>query len=60
MVEMSAMGFTLAVCPEKLYEPLSSEAKENLIKWLGGINDKDMPDSELIRFRIPLFLLKVE
>ncbi|KAG8905617.1 hypothetical protein FRB99_008563 [Tulasnella sp. 403] len=52
MVEMSPIGFTLAVCPEKFYDPLPQNAKDNLIKWLGGINGKDMPDTNWLWFRV--------
>jgi hypothetical protein len=45
MVEMAAMGFALSICPARFWEPLSQVAKYNLVRWLGGINDKDMPDS---------------
>lgn len=52
MVEMSPIGFSLAMCPDKFFEPLSQQAKDNLIRWLGGINGKDMPDTNWRWFRV--------
>jgi hypothetical protein len=52
MVEMSPIGFSLAMCPQKLFEPLTSQSKENLIQWLGCINGKDMPDTNWLWFRV--------
>lgn len=57
MVEMSPIGFALAMAPEQLYNPLSQEAKDNLIKWLGAINGKDMPDTNWLWFRVSVPLL---
>ncbi|CAE6442191.1 unnamed protein product [Rhizoctonia solani] len=52
MVEMSAIGFTLAVAREKLWDPLSEQQKNNLADWLGAINDKEMPDTNWLWFRV--------
>ncbi|KAG9034731.1 hypothetical protein FRB95_012681 [Tulasnella sp. JGI-2019a] len=52
MVEMSPIGFALAMAPEQLYHPLSQEVKDHLIKWLGAINGKDMPDTNWLWFRV--------
>lgn len=52
MVEMSPIGFTLAMAPEKFFQPLSQQAKDNLINWLGCINGKDMPDTNWLWFRV--------
>ena len=52
MVECSAIGFAIAVAKEKLWDPLSSEAKENFGKWLGGMNDKEMPNTNWLWFRV--------
>lgn len=38
LVEMAAIAFGLLLAPEKLWEPLSSEAKSNLIAWLNQAN----------------------
>lgn len=42
MVEMSPIGFALAVASEQLWKPLSAESKEALCKWLTAINDKEV------------------
>jgi hypothetical protein len=47
MVEMAAIGFTLAVAKEQIWDQMNETGKNNLTQWLNGINDKDMPNSEL-------------
>lgn len=42
MVEMSPIGFALAVASEQLWSPLSPAAKETLREWLTAINDKEV------------------
>lgn len=38
LVEMAAIAFGLLIAPEKLWAPLSSEAKSNLAAWLNLAN----------------------
>jgi hypothetical protein len=52
MVECSAIGFSLAVAREKLWDPLSPAAKANVERWLGGMNDKEMPNTNWLWFRV--------
>ncbi|TFK33957.1 hypothetical protein BDQ12DRAFT_707153 [Crucibulum laeve] len=52
MVECSAIGFSIAVAKEKLWDPLSEEAKKNFEDWLGGMNDKEMPNTNWLWFRV--------
>ncbi|EJD54761.1 hypothetical protein AURDEDRAFT_156540 [Auricularia subglabra TFB-10046 SS5] len=52
MVECSAIGFTLAVARHAIWDPLSDEAKGYLEAWLGGMNDKTMPDTNWLWFRV--------
>ena len=52
MVECSAIGFALSVAKDKLWDPLSDEAKANFETWLGGMNDKQMPDTNWLWFRV--------
>lgn len=52
MVEMSPIGYTLAMCPEQVWGKLSVQGKENLAAWLGAINDKEMPDTNWLWFRV--------
>jgi hypothetical protein len=43
MVECAAIGYTLAVSREAIWDPLEANAKKNLEQWLGGMNDKVGP-----------------
>lgn len=54
MVECSAIGFSIAVAKEQLWDPLSKEAKEHFEQWLGGMNDKEMPNTNWLWFRVCL------
>lgn len=40
LVEMAALGYALMIAPEKVWEPLEPEQRENLAKWLYQINDR--------------------
>lgn len=51
-VEMAAIAYGLMFAPEKLWEPLSAEAKDNLIQWLSTINDNAVCDSNWTFFRV--------
>ncbi|KAF9078718.1 hypothetical protein BDP27DRAFT_1207213 [Rhodocollybia butyracea] len=52
MVECSAIGYALSVSGKELWDPLSEEAKENIGNWLGGMNDKEMPNTNWLWFRV--------
>ncbi|KLO16150.1 hypothetical protein SCHPADRAFT_231573 [Schizopora paradoxa] len=52
MVECSAIGFSIAVAKEQLWDPLPDAAKRNFEDWLGGMNDKQMPDTNWLWFRV--------
>ncbi|KAF8589181.1 hypothetical protein K439DRAFT_1658141 [Ramaria rubella] len=52
MVECAAIGYTLAVAKEAIWNPLDAIAKDNLAQWLGGMNDKEMPDTNWLWFRV--------
>ncbi|KAH8116153.1 hypothetical protein DFH11DRAFT_1584573 [Phellopilus nigrolimitatus] len=52
MVECSAIGFSIAVAKEQLWDPLPQEAKTNFENWLGGMNDKQMPNTNWLWFRV--------
>lgn len=52
MVECSAIGFSIAVAKEQLWDPLSPEAKANFENWLGAMNDKEMPNTNWLWFRV--------
>lgn len=52
MVECSALGFAIAVAREKLWDPLTPEAKEKAANWLNTMNDKEMPNTNWLWFRV--------
>ncbi|KAJ8468640.1 hypothetical protein ONZ51_g9516 [Trametes cubensis] len=52
MVECSAIGFALSVAREHLWDPLPPEGKRHLEEWLGGMNDKEMPNTNWLWFRV--------
>ncbi|KAH9942273.1 uncharacterized protein BXZ73DRAFT_74558 [Epithele typhae] len=52
MVECSAIGFSLAVAREHIWDPLPDEGKRHLEEWLGGMNDKEMPNTNWLWFRV--------
>lgn len=60
MVECSAIGFSLAVAKEQIWDAMSAEARKNLEAWLGGMNDKQMPNTNWLWFRVrSRFLLQL-
>ncbi|KAE9407901.1 hypothetical protein BT96DRAFT_962961 [Gymnopus androsaceus JB14] len=52
MVECSAIGYALSVAGHELWGPLSEKAKEDIGNWLGGMNDKEMPNTNWLWFRV--------
>ncbi|KAI0065803.1 hypothetical protein BV25DRAFT_1596361 [Artomyces pyxidatus] len=52
MVECSALGFAIAVARPQLWDPLGAEAQERVGQWLGGMNDKAMPNTNWLWFRV--------
>ena len=54
MVECSAIGFSLSVAKEHLWDALDDDGKRNLENWLGGMNDKEMPNTNWLWFRVCL------
>lgn len=51
-VEMAAISYGLILAPEKLWEPLSEEEKDNLANWLYGINEYELPICNWILFAV--------
>lgn len=41
-VEMAAISVSILLAPEKLWNPLSAEAKQNVANWLGTINSRQI------------------
>ncbi|EUC48018.1 hypothetical protein COCMIDRAFT_88323 [Bipolaris oryzae ATCC 44560] len=52
MVEACPIGFTLAVANKEFWEPLTERQKKNVETWLGSMNDKKMPDTNWLWFRV--------
>ena len=52
MVEMCPLGFALIVAPGQLWEPLTDAEKANVQKWLCSINQKEMPNTNWLWFRV--------
>lgn len=52
MVECSAIGFALSVAKQQLWDALEDNGKRNLENWLGGMNDKEMPNTNWLWFRV--------
>lgn len=51
-VEMAAFAYAMLLSPDKVWEPLSGKAKQNLTAWLRQINEHEVCDSNWIFFRI--------
>lgn len=51
-VEMAAISYGLILAPDKLWEPLQEQEKENLANWLYGINLYELPICNWILFAV--------
>lgn len=52
MVELAALGFALALVPEKIWEPLDGHARNNVIAYLKHARQFDYADNNWKFFRI--------
>ena len=52
MVECSAIGYSIAVAKDHFWDSLSDTGKEHLGRWLGSMNDKEMPNTNWLWFRV--------
>ena len=52
MVELAALGFALALVPEKIWEPLDQRARDNLVTYLKHARTFDYADNNWKFFRI--------
>ncbi|WP_319476470.1 DUF2264 domain-containing protein [Marispirochaeta aestuarii] len=52
LVEMAVFGYALLLIPEIIWEPLDSESRKNLSRWLSYINIRQIPDCNWVFFRI--------
>ena len=51
-VEMAAIAYSMVLVPEKVWDPLSHKEKENLAKWLYGINSHELPICNWVLFAV--------
>ena len=52
MVESCPIGYTLAIASKDFWDPLTYKQKENVANWLGSMNDKEMPNTNWLWFRV--------
>ncbi|WP_454853057.1 DUF2264 domain-containing protein [Rhizobium binxianense] len=52
MVELAALGFALALVPEKIWEPLDRRARDNVIAYFKHVRQFDYADNNWKFFRI--------
>jgi hypothetical protein len=52
MVESCPIGFTLAIAGSHFWDPLSKTEKDNVATWIGSMNDKEMPNTNWLWFRV--------
>ncbi len=52
IVEMAAFGLTLAIAPEKIWEPLNEIEKANLVAWLDQVNHYPVHDCNWLFFPV--------
>ncbi|PPJ51050.1 hypothetical protein CBER1_07534 [Cercospora berteroae] len=52
MVESCPIGFTLAIAGSKFWDPLTDAQKRNVENWIGSMNDKEMPNTNWLWFRV--------
>jgi hypothetical protein len=51
-VDMAAVGYALLLAPDRFWEPLPDEAKDNLYNWLRGINEYKLPACNWVMFLV--------
>lgn len=52
MVETCPIGFALAIAGKELWDPLSDQEKRNVAAWIGSMNNRRMPDTNWLWFRV--------
>jgi hypothetical protein len=52
LVEMAAFGYAMVLAPEKFWDPLSKEAKDNLYQWLDQVNHVELIPCNWQFFRV--------
>jgi hypothetical protein len=52
MVESCPIGYTLAIAGKDFWDPLSDKQKQNVAIWIGSMNNKKMPNTNWLWFRV--------
>lgn len=52
IVEMAAIGFALALVPERLWDPLSGAERDRVARWLGSVLDQPTADNNWLFFPV--------
>jgi hypothetical protein len=52
LVEMAPIAFALILAPAELWDPLDAAAKENVYRWLSAIEQRALPDTNWVFFRL--------
>ncbi|KAH9838214.1 putative protein conserved in bacteria (DUF2264) [Teratosphaeria destructans] len=52
MVESCPIGFALAIAGEHFWDPLTESERANVADWIGSMNDKEMPNTNWLWFRV--------
>jgi hypothetical protein len=52
MVESCPIGYTLAIAGADFWDPLTERQKQNVATWIGSMNDKEMPNTNWLWFRV--------
>lgn len=52
LVEMAAFGYALALIPDRIWEPLDVEARNNLYAWLNQMNSHPCHDCNWLFFNV--------
>ncbi|KAK4888496.1 hypothetical protein LTR27_012609 [Elasticomyces elasticus] len=52
MVESCPIGYTLAIAGKQFWDPLTEQQKNNVATWIGSMNDREMPDTNWLWFRV--------
>ncbi|KAJ0377927.1 hypothetical protein COL26b_003842 [Colletotrichum chrysophilum] len=52
MVEAETISFALLSAPERIFAPLSDQAKQNVTNWLSTLNGMEMPKNNWRWFRV--------
>ncbi|KAK4552181.1 hypothetical protein LTR86_010535 [Recurvomyces mirabilis] len=52
MVESCPIGYCLAIAGKHFWDPMTEAQKSNIAAWIGSMNDKEMPNTNWLWFRV--------